>query len=880
MTGLREHLLVVLLFLVLAFIFTVPFALHAQDTVIGGHVDNLLNVWILSWDGHAVATDPAGLFQANIDYPSRDSLAFSEHLFVLALIAAPIAWITGNPVFAYNFILLVGFALCGYTMYLLAKYLTGNRPAAVAAGVFFTFVPYHFSTIVHVHVSLYLLQPLILLFLFRYFDQGRPRHLVGFGVSFLAQALLGWYQLAFSSIPIALFLLWQLLSRRRREKARLFLPVVGVLVLCMALVIPFAIPYFRVHRDMPEKEREPAVNVILRATLRDYVRVLPQNFLYHKLGIFKTGNPGEGNALFPGFLVFPLSILALACVFSRSGGRRKDEAESAAAGSPDVAGGREPLEGPLEREGEVPRGERPPPPRTPPSQAGPPPSYFAFFVALGLVCFVLSLGPNPHGMSNIFYKALHKLPIYGFVRFPIRYHIMVILSLSVVIAYACTYVYRYLERRKNRTWGMAAVAALGLLLLLEFSVANLPYTGVAVGGAVPQVYRDLEKREGAVVVVEAPMPYVDNSVVFEDPLTLNFGTLENTFLSAWLEQDAIYFSVYHWKKLLNGMSGYYPLFYRRAMVEMQAFPSPRTLAFLQGAGVDHIVLHWDRYPEEGRAQVRESLQGEPGVNLVEDYPDGISLYRLDARGTVSVGALALSLHLPARTGPGLPLHASLAFANHDAEAFVNTVEERQRLRIEWRDSTGGTVREEESYCYVPFFIAPGEGAVAPFQAAAPAQNGRYILHVTAVDGLLSGMAWSEEVRVEEVASVDSGEAIGGELSWPEGEGGKDLGFRPGEVFSLEMRADNSGSTRWEREREGVRGSVGVTALWTREGDPEYEMYQQGMLPCDLAPGQGVAFPVTLQAPREEGSYALRLRLNCLGVEYFGPAVTLAVTVGR
>jgi len=893
MTGYKEHLLVLLLFFVLVFIFTVPFALHAQDAVVSGHVDNLLNVWILSWDGHALATSPTNLFQANINYPSPDSLAFSEDLFSLALIAAPISWITGNAVFAYNFVSLIGFALCAYAMYLLVKYLTANRPAAFVAGVFFAFVPYHFSTIVHVHVSLYFLQPLILLFLFRYFDEGKPRYLVGLGIAFTTQALMSWYQLAFSSVPIGLFLLWRIVSPRRREYAGYILFTVGTLILCMLLVLPFAIPYFRLHRNIPEKESEPAINVISSAKSGDFFRVLPQNYFYDKLGFLKTGSPGEGNALFPGFLIFPLALLALIYVLSRrrQGGRDRDDGEDPAPAADDDA-----AEEASEPETRGDAGESPPPQvgQPPPGSPAHDPSrgYFAFFVVLGLVCFVLSLGPEPHGVSNVFYKVLHKLPIYGFVRFPIRYHIMVLLSLAVVAGYGATYLYRWFERRRNRTWAVAAVSAVAVLMLLEFLIVNLPYTGVAVGSSVPQVYRDLENIEGA-VIVEAPMPIVANSVIFEDPLTINYGSLDNTFLSAVREQDATYFSIYHWKKLLNGMSGYYPLFYRRALVEMLAFPGPRALAFLRASGVTHIVMHWGYYPPEKREEVRKALEGSQGVTLIEDYPDGLSLYRLDALDTVSVQGLAMKVYTPERTGPGLSFSASLGFFNPGDQPFINTDETHQHLKAEWKDSSGKVVKSEDTYFYAPFFIADGEGIAAPFGLNAPSESGSYTLVVTATDGLLNGQTWEAEIGVEEVAAVDSGQSIGGSLLlWtpaasslggvPTTDALVDVALRlyPGEVFSLYVEASNEGSTLWERERATVEGSVVITAVWTRDGDSEYEMVQQGMLPGDISPGQRSAFPIALQAPIETGPYTLTLRLNCLGITYIGDPIVIPVTVSR
>ncbi|MEW6553636.1 MAG: glycosyltransferase family 39 protein [Actinomycetota bacterium] len=878
MSGIKEHLLVVCLFLVLVLLFTLPLVAGLGDTVISSRVDNVLNVWIYSWDGHAMTTGPLHLFQANMNYPSPDSLAFSEHLFTFALVAAPVSWITGNPVLAYNLVSLLGFALCGYTMYLLVKYLTGKRMAAFAAGVFFTFVPYHFSTIVHVHVSLWCLQPLILYFLFRYFDEGRTRELVGFGLAFLAQALLGWYQLAFSSIPIALFFLWRLLARDRRQQARKFLYVIAVLALCMVVIVPFAMPYFRLRANIPEDEREPALNVIARAHLVDYVRVLPQNWLYHDvLGFSRTGPPGGGDALFPGFLVLPLSLLGLLFLFAGKRMRRSPARGAPRSGREDVPGDeREPGAEDTRVQDSPPRAGPPLP--GPPQRIASPRAFFLFFVVLGLVCFALSLGPEPGGLNNIFYKVMHKLPFYGFVRFPVRYNIMVLLALSATAGYGCAAFQTLMQSWRGRRWAMAVAGAVIVLLLCEFAVVDLPTASVPVAGEVPRVYRDLADIEDA-VVVEAPMPYVADSVTFEDPLSLNFGTLDNLFLSADREQTATYFSVYHWKKLVNGMSGYYPIFYRRAVVEMQAFPGTRALDFLRAAGVDHVVAHWDWLPDGTAASTRKALESQPGVELVEDYADdAISLYRLDPVDTVSVDRLDLPLYLPERTAAGAPLAASVGFLNPAGLPFVNLSEDRQHLRAEWRDGDGKVVRSEESYLYAPFFVAAGEAASASFSLESPSQAGPYSLSVAATDGILEGTVWESEVEVGGVALPGEGAGAAGELSWAREDGEPAAACHTGEVLSLDVAVRNGGVAQWPRGMVGTAGSVHVTAVWKRAGAPAYELTQTGLLPCDVSAGQEISFPVALQAPREPGEYTLWLWLDDAGNGYFTEPLQLPVGI--
>ena len=898
MAFIRDHLLIIVLFLVLAFLFALPVTTNMTDTVVRPHIDTPLNIWIMSWDAHALSADPTTLFQANINYPSRDTLAFSEHLMTFSVIAIPINWVTGNPVLTYNVLLLIGFALCGYTMFLLAKYLTDNWLAALAAGIFFALAPYHFSTIIHVHVSIYCFQPLLLFFLFKYFDRGGTRNLVGLGLTFLAQALLSWYQLAFSAIPLALFFAWRLLSRRGRAEWRRLLTIFGVLALCAVAIVPFAIPYLRLHRNISDRETNPALGVINSASADDYWRVYPENWLYatydqlfyDKLGLKTETGAGAGNALFPGFTFFPL---ALASVIFFLLAWKKNRKRGAAAVSPVEAPPGEigPVEERLGNGGE----EQPPEGRSPPLNGrGENPAlsgaYFVFFLLLGFFSAVLSLGATPHGVRNYVFEIVHELPLFQFVRFPIRYHILVIMCMAVVVAYACAYINRALARRRLNLLGIAVLVVVILLMLLEFLVVDMPSVKMVTGDAVPEVYRDLARVEDA-VIVETPMPLVYNSTVFTDPMDLNWGNPDNYMDSVLSEQEAIYFSIYHWKPLVNGLSGYYPIFYRRALLELQGFPGTRSLEFLAASGVNHIVWRWKDLPEDYREDTREKLAETPGLELVKEYPDGISLYRLEGTATITVGELELRALLPQTVEPGETFNASLAFYNRMRTPFSNLDETRQHLKLQWVDEEGDVEMTGQTYFFAPFFLQPGDSAASSFIAVAPGEAGAYRLEVIASGGILDGRTWETNVAVADIPSTNSNHPSDGALAWDEAPdtqdtptpGGTTLSFNRATIISLEMTAANLGDTRWRRG--GVlagavvdKGAVAISAVWNKVDDPGFVVSQLGMIPCDISPGQDLSFPITLQTPYEDGEYTLTLRLKIMGSKYIGEATVIRVDV--
>ena len=88
--------------------------------------DALLNEWILAWVAHQLPRAPARLFDANIFYPARDTLAYSEPLIVQGVMTLPIRVLGGSPVLAYNLVLIAGYALTAWAGYLLVRGWTGN----------------------------------------------------------------------------------------------------------------------------------------------------------------------------------------------------------------------------------------------------------------------------------------------------------------------------------------------------------------------------------------------------------------------------------------------------------------------------------------------------------------------------------------------------------------------------------------------------------------------------------------------------------------------------------------------------------------------------------------------------------------------------------
>ena len=135
-------------------------------------------MWTLAWNTHAFVHQPLSIFDANIFYPQRNSLAFSENLIGSALFAAPVLWLTGNPVLAVNVVSLLSVVLCGLGAYVLGRRVGLSPAAAVLAGLIFAFSPPRFLRFSQIHLTVVQWIPFALASLHAYLDGGRRRDLL------------------------------------------------------------------------------------------------------------------------------------------------------------------------------------------------------------------------------------------------------------------------------------------------------------------------------------------------------------------------------------------------------------------------------------------------------------------------------------------------------------------------------------------------------------------------------------------------------------------------------------------------------------------------------------------------------------------------------
>ena len=303
--GLTFPLASLALFVLLAIVHTWPLATAPGQLSRNDTDDTIHHEWILAWDAHQLARDPLRLFDANVFYPERDTLAYSDHLIVQAVMVAPVLWSGGSPVLAYNLALIAGLALTGWTTSRVVERWTESRVAGILSGSLMAFNALtltRFAEIQDQHLEFF---PLALWALDRLLTVPRIKYAAHLTVWFVLQALTCGYLLVFTSLSLVAAVLvrpadW--IGSRFRRTAGLLLLSAGAGVLAL---LPFLLPYLRVSRE--HGFTRPLAEVSLySAHLTDYLATggrLHFNLWSHRFF--------ERDALFPGVLASGLVLMAV-----------------------------------------------------------------------------------------------------------------------------------------------------------------------------------------------------------------------------------------------------------------------------------------------------------------------------------------------------------------------------------------------------------------------------------------------------------------------------------------------------------------------------------------------------------------------------------------
>lgn len=421
-----EAVLVLLLAVVTTSVLTHPLVARMDRVGRINTGDGQLSIWNVAWVARTLPTDPLHVFDANIFYPHRDTLAYSEANIGAGVLAMPVWWATKNPYFAHNSVVFVAFVLSVAGAYALARRLTGHVGAAVFAGIAFAFCPFIYARTAHIQLLMTAGLPWSLWAWHRFADRPAPRRAVALGVLLALQALSCAYYGIFAGLSVGLATLWYSISRGLWRSPRYWTWVALAAITSVVLVAPFFRPYLRIegadfNRSLSEADDYAA----------NWQAYLASSTYAHRWMLDLMERWKE--VAFPGILA---STLGLAAIGLAIAGRLPKLGTSASGNGTITASPRETV---------------------------------GFYGLLGAIAAWCSFGPNAGLYSVMFYA----IPLFGYLRAPGRLAIVVTLALVICSAVLIA----HLARGGGR-WRRALPAALAILVLGELSAMPLPIPDV------------------------------------------------------------------------------------------------------------------------------------------------------------------------------------------------------------------------------------------------------------------------------------------------------------------------------------------------------------------------------------------------------------------
>ena len=566
-------------------------------------------IWAVTWVHHQLLNDPVNLYRANVYYPHTNALAHSDSFLVQSLTTLPFRLLTDEPTVLFNIAFWIAFALSGFLMYKFAYHLSRNLLISVIAGIFFAFSPYRLDNITHLQYASHQWLPLIVLSFILFFLQRRTVWLCGAVAGTWLNAMSCGAYMIMAVVPLGLliFLLWvaKPLSWRRFG----WLLFAGVILI--VLLAPFYYQSWKAHGEAGTEvtDRELFVfspDILDFAKKPKYMTSEPYSILPEKI---KT----PYFTLFPGFIASAAILAALLLFLTNIRDENPEKKDSdkglrAALTVSWLAG----IAAALFAAAMIIFNLFLPPP-------GPVTDFnlvslafwlliIAFavnallsaiayrrgmlsenslllriFIFLAVLNAVLSLGPDVYLNNiaigqNVFSLFYQVVPGFSLVRQVLHFNTFTLLFAVPAAAIA-------LKRIENLPqWTYWAVI-------------------IVLFGAVAFEYRTDMSRDYVEIPLDVPAVY--QWLAGEPEASPYIG------LPLWQwphhpEADRMYWSMYHWKPMVNGLFSYPPREYNKLVRKTAVFPSRESIQYIQkNYMLKYIIVRIKHYNSAQLAQMEE-----------------------------------------------------------------------------------------------------------------------------------------------------------------------------------------------------------------------------------------------------------------------------------
>lgn len=528
------NILAVIFYLLAVFYITHPL-LFNLGSLSYGLGDELLIAWIHRWVQHSVTTDLFSLFNANIYYPYTNTLAYSETFILTGIITYIPFLFLQEPIATVNIALLISLITLAYSVYLLSFYLTKNFLSSLLSGTLVLFSPTVIEKLVHLQVLSIAFFPLAILFFMRYRDTGYLRYVGYVAICFILQLYTSFMPGYF--ILLALGIGAVVFYQEKTIQALFNRKIFGILIITGGIILPIILPFYSVSKEFSYVRD-------IRDTI--HFALQPEDLLYPNAhtkleSVLKQilippsdVPPGEVKSGYLGAIFTLLAGSISLYIFCRWKSIDKT-------------------------------------------------SKYLFFASLtGLI---LSLGPFLHlGRHTIhdpfpiplpYLLGYYLLPGFQGFRNSSRFEMMFIILIAVVIACVVSNVLK--NKHKNLRLVLYLLLFIGVIREFNFPIQ---FQKVPQVHEFPKVYSYINTLPQDAVIIEMPI-FVWNMQPY-----------------VFAENYREYYSTVHFRKMVNGASGFSPPPWQKMVTELlKTFPEDSSIKQLKQLGVTHIILHKAEYDQ-------------------------------------------------------------------------------------------------------------------------------------------------------------------------------------------------------------------------------------------------------------------------------------------
>ena len=218
------------------------------------------------------------------------------------------------------------------------------------------------------------------------------------------------------------------------------------------------------------------------------------------------------------------------------------------------------------------------------------------WVYLALAAFAFDASLGVHGLS---FRALQAaLPPLGNLRAPARFASLTLTALAMLAAIGAA---DLRARFASRAAGPAILGLAAALCVVEFW-SRPPLRDATLKPMM--VDRWLATLPEDTVLLELPVPELDQLWRYE----------------TWHQVR----SIHHWRRLVNGYSGFIPRSYANTLIDMETFPDENSIGRLRRLSVGFVVVRRRSFPDDdGYAETTAQLLGVRDFGAPQVFGTGL-----------------------------------------------------------------------------------------------------------------------------------------------------------------------------------------------------------------------------------------------------------------